>query len=246
MLKIKNRFIAYFIDRLYYLRLYIHPLKINGSHILMFHDIGNLETNPNQYYININDFEKIIKQYINKGYKFVSLDNIKNVKKECDKFCAITFDDGYKSVYKCALPILEKYNIPFCAFISYDFINKDNYLTNNELKSLSKNKLCTIGSHLYHHIQTRFIPNEQLIKEAEINDECLLKITNQKIRHLAFPFGNFYSCSIYDAILLNKHHHYETISTTRINIVNSKSNLLFLPRIDGVSLIKHKFIQQDN
>ena len=72
--------------------------------------------------------EKIILTYKNNGFDFLSLDDIykltiSQVKPE-KPFVAFTIDDGYLDNYTNALPIFEKYAVPFCIFVTTDFIDK--------------------------------------------------------------------------------------------------------------------------
>lgn len=103
---------------------------------------------------------------------------------------AITFDDGYQDNLTVALPLLEKYELPATIFVTADFINKNNYLTSEDLKSLAAHPLITIGSHgLLHRHLTRLSQNEarhELIHSKEI----LEKIISQTVDLLAYPYGD--------------------------------------------------------
>jgi peptidoglycan/xylan/chitin deacetylase (PgdA/CDA1 family) len=70
-------------------------------------------------------FETIINQYLNRGYEFVSLDDISEIlaknQSKSGKFVALTFDDGYIDNYEIAFPILKKYKIPFAIYLTTDF-----------------------------------------------------------------------------------------------------------------------------
>ena len=52
-------------------------------------------------------FEKQIIYLKNRNFKTINFDQINNEKK---KQIIITFDDGYKDLISCVLPILKKYN----------------------------------------------------------------------------------------------------------------------------------------
>ncbi|MFC2175508.1 polysaccharide deacetylase family protein [Bacteroidota bacterium] len=60
--------------------------------------------------------EFIIRFFKDKGYEFVSLDEVeelvKGKKRQSKKFVALTIDDGYKDNITYGLPIFEKHNIP--------------------------------------------------------------------------------------------------------------------------------------
>src|SRR5437762_8940555 len=64
---------------------------------------------------------------------------------------AITFDDGYRDNLTTALPLLEKFNLPMTLFVVAGFVNGDGYLSEDELREISRHPLITIGAHgLWH------------------------------------------------------------------------------------------------
>ncbi len=101
-----------------------HKLKsFNGIKILSYHKIS--DDYPD--YLNLNakvsSFEKQM-QYLRKHYNIISLQeatNLLNVKSVIpEKTIVITFDDGYKCLYKNAFPILKKYRIPATIFLTVE------------------------------------------------------------------------------------------------------------------------------
>ena len=112
-----------------------------GERILVYHGIDTIgETRFNSRFISKIFFEEFIK-YITTHYNVISLDDFYNKKfKKNTLNIAITFDDGYLNNYKYALPILEKYNVPACFYITTiqdkapylwpDFLDLVSYHTN--------------------------------------------------------------------------------------------------------------------
>ena len=72
--------------------------------------------------------EKIILRYKSLGFDFVSLDQLNEMicSGETNRrpFVAFTIDDGYLDNYTNALPVFEKYNVPFAIFVATDFVDK--------------------------------------------------------------------------------------------------------------------------
>ena len=90
-----------------------------GERILVYHGIDEVgETKYNSRFISKVFFEEFIK-YITTHYNVISLDDfyLKKFKKDTLNI-AITFDDGYLNNYKYAVPILEKYKVPACFYIT--------------------------------------------------------------------------------------------------------------------------------
>jgi len=67
--------------------------------------------------VNPGRFEEILGYLQSLGFSFVSLDEIVNCT-DCSKKAAITFDDGFRSVYVNAFPILKKFQAPFTIFLT--------------------------------------------------------------------------------------------------------------------------------
>ena len=91
--------------------------------------------------VSCSNFEKQIKTLKSK-YKIVSIDElINNLREGINKFMiAITFDDGYKDNLSCALPILEKYQVPASIYVTTSFLEKNVCIWWYELKGTIQNK----------------------------------------------------------------------------------------------------------
>jgi len=114
-----------------------------GERILLFHGIDRVgETKYNSRFMSTVFFEEFIK-YITTHYNVISLDDFYQKKFKKDTLnIAITFDDGYLNNYTYAVPILEKYKVPACFYITTihekapylwaDFLDLVSYHTNKE------------------------------------------------------------------------------------------------------------------
>lgn len=76
--------------------------------------------------------EHIIQKYKKANFHFLSLDDLGEVIKTDTPpqkpFIVFTLDDGYEDNYTQALPIFEKFEVPFSVFIATDFINRNSIL----------------------------------------------------------------------------------------------------------------------
>ena len=148
------------------------------------------------YEISPERFERLIIQYKAKGYDFISVSELEgriDNRRATSKFVAITFDDGYLDNYQNALPILEKYNIPFCIFITKDYIEHGyppyTMLNKRLIQELSQHTLCTIGSHTITHPMLSKLTEQQQFDEINGCKQWLENLLNKKIDIFAFPFG---------------------------------------------------------
>jgi peptidoglycan/xylan/chitin deacetylase (PgdA/CDA1 family) len=141
-----------------------------GERILLFHGIDRLgETRFNSRFISKTYFEEFIK-YITKNFNVISLDDFYAKKfKKGTLNIAITFDDGYLNNIKYALPILEKYNVPACFYITTinkkapylwaDYLDLVSYHTN-------KKEVVFEGSTYIKNDKNEFICNGVSLKSA--------------------------------------------------------------------------------
>ena len=100
--------------------------------VFMLHHITKKDPNgiPSNEDLKVSPYflEKIIIKYKKKGFVFISLDQLFTIilSDESPKrpFICFTIDDGYLDNYTNALPVFEKYNVPFAIFVATDFIER--------------------------------------------------------------------------------------------------------------------------
>lgn len=95
-----------------------------GIPVLMYHyfyDEKKGETGSNNNWMEISDFEQQVKYLVENNYYFPSWDELANFVSGKitlpKKSIIITIDDGHKSLFEKAIPILQKYNAKATAFI---------------------------------------------------------------------------------------------------------------------------------
>ncbi len=92
--------------------------------ILMYHRV--VEKLPDSFldsgmYVTSRSFEKHIQELM-KYFNVVSLQEFNTIHDNNKNLCAITFDDGWRDNYYCALPIIKKYKVPATVFLSADYV----------------------------------------------------------------------------------------------------------------------------
>jgi peptidoglycan/xylan/chitin deacetylase (PgdA/CDA1 family) len=111
----------------------------------------------------------------------------------------ISIDDGYRSVYDIAYPILKKYGFKATLFIYTDFIGiSDNAITWDQLRKL-KDDGFEIGAHTVSHCDlTKKRKGEddqayisRIEKELLISKNIIDKEIRQNTIFLAFPYGRY-------------------------------------------------------
>jgi peptidoglycan/xylan/chitin deacetylase (PgdA/CDA1 family) len=150
----------------------------------------------------VDRFKRHMDEILKKGFP-VSLDfsNFSDINKH---YIAITFDDGYQSVVRNALPIMKKRKIPALLFITTAYlgkkpgwINNPNHENANEiliseqvLKEISE-EYVSIGSHSVTHTDLATISKNKVLDEFINSKKTLEKIINKNVNYFSFPFDSF-------------------------------------------------------
>ena len=113
----------------------------------------------------------------------------------------ITIDDGYKSVYDIAFPVLKQYGFTASLFIYTDFVAGGSAMTWNQIREM-KEAGFEIGSHSLSHADLgKKKPNEsnkdyirKITQEIVHSKEIIDKKLNQDTILFAFPSLHFDIC----------------------------------------------------
>lgn len=211
----------------------------NSLPILLFHALDNSFSN---IAFSPKSFEKAMSKLYLSGYQTLDLASIPKYLQENKGFpknsFAITFDDGYRSVYEQAFPILQKYNFTATIFIT---VGKTKPLTiverlpsmqGREMLSWQEIKLMqaaniSIGSHTLTHPNLTKLSKEE--QRAEIYESKIMieDILGTEVNSFAYPYG------IYDKTSLELvQEYYNCACSTKLGLVNFTSNFYLLERIE--------------
>jgi len=128
------------------------------------------------------------------------IENLKQDKRFSQKTLAITFDDGYLSIYQNAFPELKKRNLPFTIFISPKAIDKQfgNSLSWQQLKEMQQHG-GTIANHSYQHLHLLAKNNHESLKQWQQRTQQDIQLSQQRLNDelnitnslFAYPYGEF-------------------------------------------------------
>lgn len=170
--------------------------------ITLYHHVAT-DTPPSTS-ISPQDFRKHLDYLRDNGFSVIALnsmlDAIASGTELPEKAVAITFDDGYISIYDTAFPMLKEYGFPFTLFLSTGPINNNqrNYMTWDQIKEMSDAGVI-IANHMVEHpymldrsageSEQDWIERMRLeLLEAESD---ILEHTGQSHKYLAYPYGEF-------------------------------------------------------
>lgn len=152
------------------------------------------------YEITPQRLESLIVNYLNKGYVFISMADVRRVMlkelKINQKFVSVTLDDGYRDNYEIAYPIFKKYNVPFCIYllqneVSGDVVGKYPMLTKEQILALDNEPLCTLGGHTYSHPALAKLKKDRQKEEILRCKGWMEDMLGHKIVDYSYPYGSY-------------------------------------------------------
>lgn len=212
--------------------------------ILTYHSVGRL--NP-ILDTPIEKFEQHLNAFAERGFKTITLSQLVQLMKAKstlpEKSFVLTFDDGYRTFYTDAWPLLQKYGFNATVFLITDFCGKDNQwvgqpasvpraplLSWGEVEELAKAG-CEFGGHTSTHRPLSTLSGQKLQDELVKSKAKIMEVTGQSASTFAYPYGDTSG----DAISAVQQH-YEGAVSTDLGICKLSSNKYLLPRIDSYYL----------
>jgi peptidoglycan/xylan/chitin deacetylase (PgdA/CDA1 family) len=170
--------------------------------ILCYHQFGAGSRARNKMEVSQNAFEQQMAYLKENGYQVVPLadmDDFLNGRKALPpKAVVITIDDGYRSSYEVAYPILRKYGFPATIYVYSDFTGTGMALTWDQMKEMRDSGIIDIQSHSKSHTSMSLLPNEsagaaykeRVAREVSVPEATIEGKLGEKVRHFAYPYGD--------------------------------------------------------
>ena len=168
--------------------------------VLSYHNFS-LDKSTNRMTITKAVFEEQMKFLKEKGFRVITLDQffdfLEFKKPIPKKSVVITIDDGWRSAYEIALPILNQYGYPATLFVYTDLIvGSQKTLSWDLIQEMSKNGLDIQGHTKTHRNLTLMNKKESFKEYFEATENELSKSTSlikskvgKDIKYLAYPDG---------------------------------------------------------
>lgn len=168
--------------------------------VLTYHKISENPLEWGDYCIPPDMFESDIEYLKSEGYTFLNAGELAEISADNKgRIAVLTFDDGYESDIKYAVPIIKKCGAKATFFIIGSAVGSDGYLTEQQIFQMSKEQCVEIGSHsdklhfksygelsaMYDDIRCE----DEIISDYKNNDNLIYKITGKKPTALSYPNG---------------------------------------------------------
>lgn len=158
--------------------------KLKHVNVIMIHHVCDDEPIIPSCIISKEGFKGYVKDK-----RFVAVNTaLKSIAKYSGSY-VLTVDDALDDLYTEIYPVCKANGIPFTAFISIDLIDKDGYITTDQLVEMSKDPLVTIGSHGCTHIKLNECDYDQARYEIMESKRKLERIIGKEIFAYAYSNG---------------------------------------------------------
>jgi len=168
-----------------------NSIEDKGIVVLMYHRFD--ENKYPSTNIKINNFIEHIELIKKKEFKFINPNDFENMllNKKNERKILLTIDDGFKSFYDNAWPILKKQKIPFILFVNTREVGTYGYMNWDQIKEIAKEKFVHIGNHSFSHEYLIDKKNEEIIHDINraIND--FKKNLGYNSPFFSYPFGEY-------------------------------------------------------
>lgn len=163
--------------------------------ILVLH---SLEVRRSKYSISTRSFKTWLEQMLEAGWTGVTLlDALKGCNKP--RLFAVSFDDGYESVYEEAFPVLKAFSIPATIFVPTAFVGGDNswnhrasvrenHLTWRQLRELQENRW-EVGHHTHRHYNLLALQDHEIEEEMKEANSVFAEELPIAPATFAYPYG---------------------------------------------------------
>lgn len=179
----------YLVELTYYLRNAYPPFvyQLNPEPVkdyipvFIFHKVTEKEFEEKLIFLKENNYHTITTREL---YSFIKGDFIPK-----SPTIHLTFDDGHKSIYEIAFPLLKRYGFCITIFIVPTYMDKPNWLTWEQVDEMNKSGLIDIQSHTLEHKKISKMQASAIFCSLTQSKKILEERLNKPIQHLAYPFG---------------------------------------------------------
>ena len=184
----------------------LHPRS--RSFIFIYHDVS--DPSESHYWEGYSTKREVFQKQIDSLsslVEWVTLEELLAGDSDSQKHrAALTFDDGFSSVYHSVRPFLGSRSIPFSVFVNKSAMVNDElnngpneslirgsngkrlFMNEGEVQQLRRSGV-TVGSHTSSHLSLSNCSDSQLESEIRSNKDYLDSLLSQETTHISLPYG---------------------------------------------------------
>ncbi|WP_019553405.1 polysaccharide deacetylase family protein [Propionispira raffinosivorans] len=236
-----NFYVIFFVLILICIILKLLFFSQQGIPVLNYHQINNQDHNA--LTLSTTEFAAQMKDLAEEGYTTITPDQLLDYLQQGmtlpEKPVLITFDDGYKDNYFNAYPILKQYKFNATIFLISSLVNKDHYLSWQEIQEMKNNNILFEG-HTFSHPHLNQVKDEKILQQELLDSkEDLEKNLGYKIDCLAYPYGDYDQ----HVISMVQKYGYRAAFTVHLGSDMDKDNPYTLNRVPIFQSQTHTFLR---
>lgn len=199
--------------------------------IIYYHEIVNDGDGYHYQKIDRSKFIEQMKFLSEQGYNSIFFSELNyNIP---EKSIIVSFDDGFRSVYNNAFPIMKRYKIKGNIYLPTAFIGQDDKFLNWEMvNELIKSGYYEMQAHTHNHLDIRTLNYSSLLMQIQKSDEMFQNKLGYLPDAFCMPYGTYNRKSL---DYLRSTNRYKFLLGSYYGRVNpSKLDKMVIPRI-GIS-----------
>lgn len=171
--------------------------SFTGPRLLVYHQID--AGLGREMEVTLAAFESQI-AWLRSNTEIVSLEEAwsRRAEPDADRLSVLTFDDGYDDMVRLALPILQKYELPFTLYLTTHPTESGEALfpggqaepcTWDQVEQMAATGLMTLGAHTHRHPDMRGVTAEEALDDLGRSNELIEQRMGVVPRHFCYPYG---------------------------------------------------------
>jgi peptidoglycan/xylan/chitin deacetylase (PgdA/CDA1 family) len=193
-------------------------------------------------------FERGMRLLHERGYRTLNLVDVADGMRKRLSFpkhsLAITFDDGYESVYQQAFPVLQRYQMTATVFLTVGRTNTERLPSMEDRSMLSWTEIremhragIAFGGHTITHPDLTCLPETLLTSEIVGGKEVIEDTLGDAVLTFAYPFGR-YNNRCRELVS----HYFACACSDQLGLLDSSSDLYAMARVDAYYLRRERLL----
>jgi peptidoglycan/xylan/chitin deacetylase (PgdA/CDA1 family) len=194
----------------------LQPVNVSGFYvdgyrtvpILCYHQFTPGSTTRQQLEVSATAFRQQLTYLRDNDYQVLALADFAEIlegrRPVPPRAVVLTIDDGYRSVYDVAWPILQEFGYPATLFVYTDFIGGSKALNWSQVREMAATGLLDIQSHGKSHTSLSRLPDDdsaaayraRLQEEIQASGKVFDKRLGDRPVFLSYPYGNSSSLAV--------------------------------------------------
>ena len=170
--------------------------------ILCYHQFTNEKQARQRLEVTAGQFREQLEYLRDHNYSVLTMAQLEKVYRGemsmPDKAVVLTIDDGYRSVYDIAYPILKEFQMPATLYVYTDFVGGGAAVSWSQLRELSQAEYMDVQSHGKSHFSLSRLEEDvseaayetRVLSELETFKKILERRLSENVWQISYPYGN--------------------------------------------------------